>query len=225
MEKIFEKMKEAIKHLEILHNIFMNESNFNPEEKRDYAQYKENEENFKKLLNGLNFSSQLYDKQGRQMILADLIEYIFLGRGYYSIRSKEDKENFVRVILHFVNLLMCYEVMTVSDNLRKKVLEKLANEIPEIRNEDHYTELKDFSGTVGLKRGESEAPEYLNRYFDSILPKTAGGLWHELLVYVFLIRTLTPHHLGNMFNPSLSSRSITFFGTSVIMPCPPTSKW
>jgi hypothetical protein len=37
--------------------------------------------------------------------------------------------------------------------------------------------------------------------------------------------TLTPHHLGNMFNPSLSSRSITFFGTSVIMPCPPTSKW
>jgi hypothetical protein len=40
-----------------------------------------------------------------------------------------------------------------------------------------------------------------------------------------VIITLTPHHLGNMFNPSLSSRSITFFGTSVIMPCPPTSKW
>ncbi|CAD6495033.1 MAG: hypothetical protein EMLJLAPB_01119 [Candidatus Argoarchaeum ethanivorans] len=29
--------------------------------------------------------------------------------------------------------------------------------------------------------------------------------------------TLTPHQLGNMFNPSFSSRSITFFGTSVIM--------
>jgi hypothetical protein len=45
---------------------------------------------------------------------------------------------------------------------------------------------------------------------------TAGGIQFT---------TLTPHHLGNMFNPSLSSRSITFFGTSVIMPCPPTSKW
>jgi hypothetical protein len=42
---------------------------------------------------------------------------------------------------------------------------------------------------------------------------------------IWRFRTLTPHHLGNMFNPSLSSRSITFFGTSVIMPCPPTSKW
>ena len=29
--------------------------------------------------------------------------------------------------------------------------------------------------------------------------------------------TLTLHHLGNMSNPSLFSRSITFFGTSVIM--------
>jgi len=29
--------------------------------------------------------------------------------------------------------------------------------------------------------------------------------------------TLTPHQLGNMFNPSFSSRSITFFGTSVII--------
>jgi hypothetical protein len=31
------------------------------------------------------------------------------------------------------------------------------------------------------------------------------------------IRTLTPHQLGNMFNPSFSSRSLTFFGTSEIM--------
>jgi hypothetical protein len=46
-----------------------------------------------------------------------------------------------------------------------------------------------------------------------------------LFIWAEEVRTLTPHHLGNMFNPSLSSRSITFFGTSVIMPCPPTSKW
>ncbi|MFZ2070252.1 MAG: 4Fe-4S binding protein [Halobacteriota archaeon] len=32
-----------------------------------------------------------------------------------------------------------------------------------------------------------------------------------------ILVTLTPHHLGNMFNSSLSSIFLTFFGTSVIM--------
>lgn len=188
MKNIFEKMNNALKHLEILHEIFANENNFRPEERVDYEIYKQNEKRLGKILDELNFSSQLYNTKGRQMILADFVEYIFLGRGYYSMRSIEDKENFVRAILHFVNLLMCYEAMTVSGNLRKKVLEELGKENPKIRNEIYYTELKDFVGTVGLKRGESDAPQYLSKYFDSILPKTAGGLWHELLVYIFLLR-------------------------------------
>jgi UDPglucose 6-dehydrogenase len=53
-----------------------------------------------------------------------------------------------------------------------------------------------------------------------------GTLQNKTIAILGLsFKTLTPHHLGNMFNPNLSSRSITFFGTSVIMPCPPTSKW
>ncbi len=36
-------------------------------------------------------------------------------------------------------------------------------------------------------------------------------------INLFPYETLTPHQLGNMFNPSFSSRSLTFFGTSVIM--------
>lgn len=213
MKDIFEKMNKALKHLETLHDIFINEDNFKPEENLDYEIYRQNEEKLKEILNRLDFSSQLYDRKGRQMILADLLEYIFLGRGYYSIKSKEDKENFVRAILHFVNLLMCYEVMTVSDNLREKVLEKLGKENPEIKNEDHYNELKDFSGTVGLKRGESEAPKHLNKYFDSILPKTAGGLWHELLVYVFLIR----NNIGHIA-PLLLSQRLMSMQDAIIPP-------
>lgn len=213
MREIYEKMNKTLKHLEILHDIFTDEDNFMEEEKLDYEVYEQNEEILNEILNKLNFSSQLYNKKGRQMILADFLEYIFLGRGYYSMQSIEDKENFIRAILHFVNLLMCYEVMTISSNLRRKVLEELANENSEILNEDYYAELKDFTGTVGLKQGESDAPKHLNRYFDSILPKTAGGLWHELLVYIFLLR----NNMGYIV-PLLQSQRLMSGEKSIIPP-------
>ena len=108
MKDIFERMSNVLRHLEVLHEVFVNEENFKTEEKTDYKIYKQNQEELRKLLDRLDFNSQLYGKKGRQMILADLIEYIFLGRGYYSIQSTKDKENFVKAILHFVNLLGNY---------------------------------------------------------------------------------------------------------------------
>ncbi|HDY68883.1 MAG TPA: hypothetical protein ENH85_13970 [Candidatus Scalindua sp.] len=213
MKDIFERMSNGLRHLEVLHEVFVNEKNFDNEEKTDYKIYKQNQEELRKLLDGLDFNSQLYGKKGRQMILADLIEYIFLGRGYYSIQSTKDKENFVKAILHFVNLLMCYEAMTISNNLRKKVLERLGQEIPEIKKEKYYGDLKDFPGAVGLKRGESPAPQHIDRYFDSLLPKTAGGLWHELLVYVFLLRS----NFGYII-PLLLSQRLMGFDDSIVPP-------
>ncbi|ACV23978.1 hypothetical protein [Methanocaldococcus fervens] len=122
------------------------------------------------------------------MILADYIEYLFLGRGYYSVKKKEDKSKFIKAILYFVNMLMRYDSLTVDVELRKKVLDELGRERPQITTEEEYERLKNFDGSVGLKKGESDADDKLNRYFDTILPKTAGGLWHELLAYVFLLR-------------------------------------
>jgi len=122
------------------------------------------------------------------MILADLIEYIFLGRGYYSIKKIEEKSTFIKAILYFVNLLMIYDSITVEKELREKVLELLGKDIPEIKEEKYYTRLKEFKGYVGLKKGESDASKELDKYFDTLLPKTAGGLWHELLAYIFLLR-------------------------------------
>lgn len=211
MKDIFERMNNTVKHLEILHEIFAKEDNFRPEEKIDYGIYKQNEEKLTQILNRLNFSNQLYAEKGRQMILADFFEYIFLGRGYYSLQSIKNKEDFVRIILHFVNLLMCYEVMTVSDNLRRKVLEELSKDNSEIGKEGYYSELKNFVGKVGLKKGESDAPEYLDRYFDSLLPKTAGGLWHELLVYIFLLR----NEIGYIIPLLLSQRLMSKEGSII----------
>jgi len=197
-------MNQALDHLRTLHEVFMNEGNFETAEKLDYDIYRENEEKFRETLSELDFNSQLYGIADRQMILADLFEYIFVGRGYYAMQSKKDKENFVKAILHFVNLLMCYEVMTVSNNLREKVLEKLEMKIATIKDERLYRQLKAFRGRIGLKKGESSAPPDLNTYFDSMLPKTAGGLWHELLVYIFLLR----NNVGYILPLLLSQRLI-----------------
>lgn len=205
MKDIFESMKSATKHLEVVHDIFCDEGNFREEEKSDYSIYKQNEEKLREDLNKLALDAQLYSQKGRQMILADFLEYIFLGRGYYSIKSKEDRENFIKAILHFVNLLMCYEAMTVSYNLRRKFLDKLGEKIREIKEEEHYGELKDFTKRVGLKKEETDAPYYLDRYFDSLLPKTAGGLWHELLVFIFLLRNNIGYIVPLLLNQRLMS--------------------
>jgi len=213
MKNIFEKVSESLRHLQVLHEVFSEIRNFGDEEKNDYVVYKQNEEKLNELLEDLDFSSQLYGEKSRQMILADLFEYILLGRGYYSLQSKEDKAKFVKAILHFVNLLMCYETMTVSTNLRKKFLEKLKEVIGEVGNEERYDDLKDFVGTVGLKKGESDASRSLDKYFDTMLPKTAGGLWHELLVYVFLLR----NNFGYII-PLLLSQRLMSLDDNIIPP-------
>lgn len=188
MEKIFNKIKNTVDHLEILHNIFTNKGNFDNTNQFSFDIYKKNELLLNSTLDKLGFCEQLYQCKGRQMILADFIEYVFLGRGYYAIKKVEDKENFIKAILYFVNLLICYEEMTVSDSLRKKYLKELAENNISIKKEEKYKELINFSGKIGLSEKDTDAPKNLNRYFDSFFPKTAGGLWHELLVYIFLLR-------------------------------------
>jgi len=189
MNSIFEKLKESVTHLEILHEVFQNVESFSDEERLDRDIYLQNANKFKQVADELGLEGQLYGQRGRQMILADLIEYIFLGRGYYSMERMEQKSNFIRLILHLVNLLMSYESITASDNLRRQVLNSLSTRIPQISNEELFGELMNHSGTVGLPEKEADArKKALNKYFDTLLPKTAGGLWHELLVFIFMLR-------------------------------------
>jgi len=211
MERIFEETKNSIKHLETLHNIFLEKGNFcNP---LDWQLYKENYEALSRMFKKENFYEQLYGKKGRQMILADIIEYIFLGRGYYFAMKNEEKiKELLRIILHFVNLLMCYEAITVEDRLRKKFLKKLSANIPPVKKEELFDTLQKFNGKVGLPDKDSDADKELNKYFDTLLPKTAGGLWHELLVYAFLIR----HNLGYVVPLLLSQRLPS--GSGAIVP-------
>lgn len=214
MNSIFEKLKESVTHLEILHEVFQNAESFSDEEQLDRDIYLQNANKFRQVADELGLEEQLYGQRGRQMILADLIEYIFMGRGYYSMQKIEHKSNFIRLILHLVNLLMSYESITASDNLRRQVLNNLSTRIPQISNEELFGELMSHSGTVGLPEKEADArKKALNKYFDSILPKTAGGLWHELLVFIFLLR----HDLGYII-PLLFAQRLISLQSHIIPP-------
>jgi len=195
MDELYKNLEKSVAHLDTLHKTFRDEHNFLESEKLDYSIYRDNFAEFSRLASELGIDKQLYDQDGRQMILADIIEYIFLGRGYYAIESKEQKQKFVQTIIHFVNLLMCYETMTISKNLRDKYLEKLKDKIPQIKDEEFYNGLLNRKENVGLPLSPAAPKEEkkVNKYFDSLLPKTAGGLWHELLVYSFLLRSKIGH--------------------------------
>jgi len=72
MKGIFESMKNTIKHLEVVHDIFCDERNFRDEEKSDYNIYKQNEEKLREDLNRLALDAQLYSQKGRQMSIYEI---------------------------------------------------------------------------------------------------------------------------------------------------------
>jgi hypothetical protein len=208
-----------VKHLKTLNQIFLDSSNFS--ERIDWQIHNDNYRKLSEIISSpdIELFNQLYSADDRQMILADIIEYIFFARGYYAITSgcpeakKQKKQQFIRMILHFVNILMDYEAMTVDEKLRKAFLKKLRENVPIVKKEELFDTLAALKGTVGLPLGESAQEEVkkLNKYFDKMLPKTAGGLWHELLVFVFLIR----HNLGFIVPLVLNQRLLSGTGTLV----------
>ena len=189
MKQLLKRLADSTKHLEALHKIFVNKNNYDKADLDTFDIYIENDRNLSGVLRDLQLYEELYSIDSRQMILSDLYEYIFFARGFYGLNSTDEKEKFVKAILTFVNLLMCYESITVSSKLRKRVLIELGKAIPIVEKEEYFTELKRFKENIGLPKGETQAPIYLQRYFDKMLPKTAGGLWHELLVFIFILRS------------------------------------
>ena len=63
-----------------------------------------------------------------------------------------------------------------------------------------------------MPKNDADTPPELNKYFDKLLPKTAGGLWHELLVYLFLLR----NNLGYIIPLLLQQKLIS--GSGVLTP-------
>lgn len=202
MENIIKGINRTVLHIKALHKTFMDERNFAPLIRIDYEKYQSCLEQLESELGNLDYETLLYQKDARQMILADIFEYIFLGRIYYSLGDKSDRSHFIKSILLFANLLMYFEVLTFSDELRLAFLENLSDLIPEVADEDEFDDLSEFRGRIGISGGD-DSEYYLSRYFDTLLPKTAGGLWHELLAYVHILRNDVGYIIPLLLNQKL----------------------
>ena len=207
MDRIFGNVVKSLQHITSLDNTF-NDNDIHP-------LYVENRKELSVLFSNSEdkFIEQFYGKSGRQMILADIIEYIFTGRGYHFIDGDRDKlSDYLKMIMYFTNILMYYESMTVESKSREKFLELLSEVNPAEKEDEIYGALLEYNNIIGLPidkisndfftddfvtkfcfEDKIKAKRELNKYFDSLLPKTAGGLWHELLVYAFLLRFKVGH--------------------------------
>ncbi len=177
-------------HLDAIDRVFSSKESYAPSEAEDFELYSKNLKEFEEIQRTLELDEAIYSSKDRQMKLADVIEYLFFGRGYYTIGDTEQKGQFIEALMRFVNMLMSIEILTVSHNLRKRFLDVLMEEIPSTAMEKGFKDLGEFDGHVGLplSKDATEEQKNLNKYFDSLLPKTAGGLWHEILSFIFLLR-------------------------------------
>jgi hypothetical protein len=210
MDDFFIKTEQSIKHLQALHDFFNNPENYViPDEQTDLDIYQSNMLELVNSFSEINAFEQLYNKDDRQLILADLFEYFLLGRAFYSMgttrTAHEKKEHFTKGVLHFVNLLMCFESITVNVQRRNKLLDFLIEKVPSIANEDNFDELRKYALEVGLP--DSLEGKNIHKYFDKLMPKTAGGLWHELLVYIFVLRNDLGYILPMLLHQKIYSKS------------------
>ncbi len=125
----------------------------------------------------------------RQMILGDIIEYIFSGRAYYyAAKSEENFRRFATLVLYSVNQLLLFDTITVDPQIRRAYIEKLEEVIPP---EQLYEKDGDRELAQELKRSDvvisQDACEPYDAFVDSLLPKTLGAP-KELVVFLELIR-------------------------------------
>lgn len=130
MDVLIKSLKKSIEHLEELDSVF---STFDYPEKEEYLRNREKIKELNVKIPNSKFTDELYyGDYGRQMILNDIMEYIFSGRGYFYMwkgTEIEKKKNFVKIVLYFINQLMILESISVNYELRTKVLESLKNKI------------------------------------------------------------------------------------------------
>jgi hypothetical protein len=194
MKTLLEKLGISINHLLCLDSVFyenhaeykrIDDEIFNSEAFRDV--YKEIS---RELYAGGKTSGNATLKLNRQMILGDIIEYIFSGRAYYFAADNEENfNNFLKLILYCVNQLLIFDIITVNQELRKKYIEKLEENISlEILYEKNGDrELSNTLKESNVKIWGEDWTKQIDQFVDSILPKTLGCP-KELVVFGELLR-------------------------------------
>jgi hypothetical protein len=193
MKLLLEKLGLSVEHLKCLDDVFL-------EHHEEYRRIDGilNSDVFKPIYE--RFSRELYAggktasnsqiKLQRQMILGDVVEYIFSGRAYYhAAKSDDNLKDFYRLIFYSVNQLLLYDTITVNPEIRRLYIEKLEESIP---NEILYEKAGDRELANRLKLSQvkirhSDWSTPIDQFIDSILPKTLGTP-KELIVFAEFIR-------------------------------------
>lgn len=129
-------------------------------------------------------------QMARQMILGDVIEYIFTGRAYYyAAKSEANFKSFLKLILYCVNQILLFDTITINPDIRRAYIEKLEERIPA---NQLYEKQGDNDTAENLKNSDvviwtDEWTKDIDLFVDSILPKTLGCP-KELIVFAELIR-------------------------------------
>jgi len=191
MKLLLEKLSISVQHLKCLDEIFLN----------NHQEYRRingilNSEEFSSIYEEISREIYAGGKQprgnlklARQMILGDVVEYIFTGRAYYyAVKSEENFKNFLKLIMYSVNQLLIYDSITVNPDIRKLYIEKLEEEID---SETLYEKDRDSVLAENLKDsrtviGDSDWKQF-DLLVDSILPKTLGCP-KELVVFAELLK-------------------------------------
>lgn len=126
----------------------------------------------------------------RQMILGDIVEYIFTGRAfYYASRTNDNLKNFLKLLFYVVNQLLIMDSITVNCDLRKCYIKNLLNcNIPKdiLFEKENDEVLANELLKVNTRLYDDDWKRY-DAFIDSILPKTLGCP-KELVVFAELIR-------------------------------------
>ena len=192
MKKLIDRLGISFEHLKCLEEVFI-------ENNEEYTRIETllSSEDFNPFY--IEMARELYGggkqprgkiKLARQMILGDIIEYIFTGRVfYYAAKSEENFSNFLKLILYSVNQILLFDTITVNPTIRKLYIEKLEERIDhEILYEkagdnEIANELKENEILIWTRAWTSQ----IDSFVDSILPKTLGCP-KELIVFAELIR-------------------------------------
>lgn len=190
MEILLKKLGLSVKHLQCLDEVFRSESPLYGRMETQMAH--ELGDRFEEISRDLYAGGKSRTGLNRQMILGDIIEYIFTGRAYYNAaKSSENFKAFSTLVLYCVNQLLLFDTITVNPDIRRRYLQKLEEEIdPAILYEkegdqDLANELKESDVVIW-----QEGWDRYDAFIDSILPKTLGAP-KELVVFLELIRLNT----------------------------------
>jgi hypothetical protein len=193
MKKLLYRLATSVKHLQVLDDVFY----------KNHKVYK----SISDKLNAPPFNTvmeeielQIYaggkkvrgsgHKLARQMILGDLMQYIFTGRAfYYGTYSTQHLNDFLKLILYTVNQILIYDSITVNSNIRTYYIKELEKRIP---LSILYEKTGDQVVANILKRnpikiGQTGWSTSIDLFVDSILPKTLGNP-KELIVFAELIQ-------------------------------------